>query len=106
MAKQLVVQKGRFNSKNLNLNMDVTGDTIISEIREQADQGSDLIATWTVVTVDASLGTFTLQLDDSDGLITQARGFMDVLRMSGGQPLSLLDEPLAVEFRGTVTHEP
>jgi hypothetical protein len=45
-------------------------------------------------------------LDDQEGLITAERGFMDVLLVTGGQPVSVFDEPLAVEFRGTVTVMP
>ncbi len=103
MAKQVVVQKARANTKNLNLNMDLTGDTITSEIRERPEQTSTLIATWTVTVVDASLGKYTLFLSESDSDVTQKEGFMDVLRMTGGRPVSVFDEPLSVEFRGTVT---
>lgn len=104
MAK-IVVHKGRVNVKSLKLNTDTTGETIKSEIRERDNIASPLIATWTVTAVDASAGEYNLFLDDSDSLIEHATGFMDVIRISGGQPIPAFDEPLAVEFRGSVTHE-
>ena len=106
MAKQIVVHKGRVNSKTLKLNMGVTGDDLYAEIRERPDQSSPLIATWVLTAEDTTIGKFNMFLDDQEGLITAERGFMDVLLVTGGQPVSVFDEPLAVEFRGTVTVMP
>jgi len=103
MPKQLVVHKGRANVVGVILGFDITGDTITSQIRERPDQDSPLIATWTVTVTTAGTGTLSLFLDDSANLITQSEGFMDIQRLSGGQPLTVFDEPLAVELRGTVT---
>lgn len=103
MGKQLVVHKGRVNVVAVNLGFDVTGETLTSEIRERPDQNSLLIATWTVSVTTAATGLLSLSLDDSTNEITQSEGFMDLKRMSGGQPLTVFDEPLAVEIRGTVT---
>lgn len=101
----MVVHKGRVNTKTLKLNMDTTGETIKSEIRERPDIASPLIATWTVTEVDEATGEYNLFLDDSDSLITQATGFMDVIRISGGQPIPCFNRVLAIEFEGSVTHE-
>lgn len=103
MAKALVVHKGRANVVAVNLGFSVTGETLTSEIRERADQDSPLIATWVITVVNAGLGTLSLFLDDSANEIEQSNGFMDIKRLSGGQPLAIFDEPLAVELRGTVT---
>lgn len=103
MSKQLVVHKGRVNVVAANLQMDISGATITSQIRERPEQDSPLIATWTVTVTDATTGKLSLFLDDAPNVIVQAKGFMDILRVTGGQPVSVFDEPLAVEFRGTVT---
>lgn len=103
MSQQLVVHKGRANVVAVNLQMNVTGETITSQIRERPEQDSPLIATWAVTVVTAATGVLQLFLDDSDSLIAHSRGFMDIVRLTGGQPVTVFDEPLAVEFRGTVT---
>jgi len=103
MSKQLVVHKGRYNTITVNVGIDLTGDTITSQIRERPEQSSELIAEWDVTVTDDSAGLLTLVLDDSANEITASKGFMDIKRDSGGNPLPVFDEPLAVEFRGSVT---
>lgn len=103
MPKQLVVHKGRVNVIAVNLGFDVTGETLTSEIRERPEQDSPLIATWTVTVTTAATGLLSLVLDDSSNTIAQSEGYMDIKRVSGGQPLTVFDEPLSVELRGTVT---
>jgi hypothetical protein len=86
------------------MGMDITGETFTSEIRSEPDQGAALIATFTVTVTDAAEGIITLVLDDSvTDDITVDSGFMDIKRVSGGEPLPTFDRPLEVEFRGTVT---
>jgi hypothetical protein len=104
MSSQVIVHKGRTNVMTVKLNINVSGETFTSQIRERPDQNSELIATWTVTVTDVATGVLSLLLDDSvTSTITHSNGFMDIKRFSGGQPLSVFDEPVAVEFRGTVT---
>lgn len=103
MGKQLVVHKGRVNVVAVNLGFDITGETLTSQIRERTDQDSPLIADWTVSIVTPGTGVLSLLLDDTDNSIEHSTGFMDIKRLTGGQSLSVFDEPLAVELRGTVT---
>lgn len=101
---KIVVQKNRTNVISVNLGVNVTGDTITSEIRTQPDQSSVLIVPWTVTVVNALTGELTLTIDN--GLLTDVphrQGYMDLKRVTGGEPISVFDEPLEVEFRGTVT---
>jgi hypothetical protein len=102
MSNTIVVHKGRTNILPVSLGIDVSGDTITSEIRTPSGV---LIATWNVTfDGDGSNGEIVLMLDD---LITAAiaypSGLMDIKRLSGGEPLSIFDKPVEVEFREVVT---
>lgn len=48
MSNQVVVHKGRTNVVRVDLGIDVSADTITSEIRSEPDVEGTLIATWTV----------------------------------------------------------
>ena len=104
MANELVVHLDRTNIFTCNLGIDITGETITSEIRTQPDTDSTLVATFAVGVVDASEGEITLTLDNSvTGGITVKSGYMDLKRNSGGEPLPVFDRPLEVRFQGAVT---
>lgn len=105
MSNKVIVYKGRTNVLAVSLGINVQADTITSQIRSEPDQGSDLIATWTVTNkTNGSDGEIILTLDDAvTKLITANSGYMDLKRVTGGQPVSIFDQPLEVDFRGTVT---
>lgn len=111
MAKQTVVHKGRYAIKRVNLNEDLSGYSIgnfVSQIRARPDRSSELIAEWEIV-FDNGTGTdgilrLTME-DEVTGAITQDTGYMDVMRIDGGQKTSCFDEPLPVEFRGMPSDE-
>lgn len=103
-SNKVVVHKNRTNTLIVDLGMDVTGDTFTSEIRAAPDHESNLITTWTVVVTNAGSGILTLTLDDTlTGDITVDSGYMDIKRVTGGEPVPLLDRPIEVSFQGTVT---
>jgi hypothetical protein len=63
-----------------------------------------LVATFTVAVIDAPTGELTLTLDNTPASgITVDFGYMDIKRVSGGEPLPVFDRPLEVKFRGVVT---
>lgn len=103
--RKLIVYKDRTNVVQLNLGFDVSADIITSQIREQTNKDSTLIATWTVAFAgDGTDGQLILTLDNSlVAAITRRSGFMDIKRLSGGEPLPVFDSPLEVEFLGSVT---
>lgn len=105
MSSEVVVHKGRTNVVRVHMGIDVSSDTITSEIRTEPDQESPLIATWTVTfETDGTDGKLVLILDDLiTGEVTVDGGYMDLKRMSGGEPVPVFDRPLEVSFRGTVT---
>lgn len=104
MASKVIVHKGRTNTLRVNLGVNVTGDTLTSEIRAEPDAASLLIATWTVTVTDAVNGILTLTLDDViTAQITATSGYMDIKRITATQPVPVFDRPLEVSFRGTVT---
>lgn len=104
MANKVIVHKNRTNTIQVDLGIDISGDTVTSEIRTEEDVESTLIATWVVTVTNATEGLLTLVLDDTTtGQITVDSGFMDLKRVSSGEPLAVFDRPLEVSFRGTVT---
>ena len=110
MAKQTVVHKGRYAIKRVNLNEDISSygaAAFISQIRARPEHTSELIVEWTVAfDTDGTDGVLRLTLEDSvTGAITHTSGFMDVMRVDGGQKTSLFDEALPVEFRGMPSDE-
>jgi hypothetical protein len=103
--KQINVDKGRTVVIPVSLGYDVSGDTITSQIRTGRNQESDLIATWSVsFATDGTDGELVLTLDNSvTSLIEKTSGYMDIKRVSAGEPVSVIDEPLEVIFKDTIT---
>lgn len=105
MASSVIVHKGRTNIITVSMGYDVSADTITSEIRAEPDTESLLIATWTVTFVtDGTDGELLLTMDS---VITEqikaSGGYMDLKRVTGGEPLPVFERPLEVQFQGTVT---
>lgn len=102
MINTIVVHKGRTNIITASLGIDVSGDTLTSEIRTAS---GTLIATWSVAfDGDGTDGEIILTMDNSvTSAIEQPSGFMDLKRISNGEPLPVFDKPLEVEFRETIT---
>lgn len=105
MAKSLIVYKNRTNIVPVALGIDVSADTFESDIREGASVDAELIAEWTVsFSTDGTDGDLLLTLDDSvTSTIVQTFGYMDIKRISDGEPLPVFDNALRVEFRDVVT---
>lgn len=105
MSNQVVVHKGRTNTLTVSMGIDVSLDTITSEIRASTSTTSALIATWSVAfATDGTDGELVLTLDDTATSAIEAdRGYMDLKRVTGGEPVPVFDKPLEVIFRGSVT---
>lgn len=102
---QIVVHKDRTTVVTVSLGMDVSEDTITSEIREGRSSETALIAEWSVAfDTDGVDGELILTIDDSVASdITQRKGYMDMKRVSGGEALSVFDHPLEVVFADSIT---
>lgn len=102
---QLIVYKDRTAIVPVSLGMDVSNDTITSQIRVGKDFESDLIAEWVVTFLtDGTDGELLLTLDDSvTAAITHDTGYMDMKRVTGGEPVPVFDKPLEVLFKNSVT---
>jgi hypothetical protein len=105
MSNQVIVHKSRTNTLLVDLGIDVSDDTITSQIRSEPNSDSPLLATWVVAFVtDGTDGELVFTLDDTfTSQITANSGYMDVKRVTGGEPVPVFDKPLEVVFRGTVT---
>lgn len=101
----LVVHKGRTEIVTLSLGYDASNEVFTSQIREGRRLSSDLIAEWNVTfATDGTDGELVLTLDDSiTSGIEKTTGFMDVKRVTGGEPLPAFDGQLEVVFRDVVT---
>lgn len=102
---QLIVHKGRTNIVPVSLGFDVSNDDLTSEIRVNKDPESTLLATWTVsFASDGTDGELILTLDDSvTSEIEKSTGYMDIKRVTAGEPVSVFDEPIEVLFRNVIT---
>lgn len=102
---KLVVHKGRTNVVPVSLGYDVSSDTITSEIRTHKAPDADLIATWSVTFLtDGTDGELLLTLDDSvTEDIDETNGYMDIKRVTSGEPLPVFDSPIEVVFETVVT---
>ena len=102
---KVIVHKGRTNTLQINMGLNIASDTFTSEIRAEPTVDSPLIATWTVAFLtDGTDGKLKLTLDDQiTKLIAPNSGYMDLKRISGSEPVPVFDRPLEVSFRGTVT---
>lgn len=101
---QLRVFKGRTNVYRLELGIDVSTDDITSQIRTEPDSNAPLIADFEVTFVtDGTDGKLDLRIDDViTSQISETNGWMDIKRVSGGEPIPTFD-PIEVVFIGTVT---
>lgn len=101
---ELTVYKNRTNKITVSLGIDVSTDTFTSEIREKQLSSSPLISTWLVeFLTDGTDGELVMTLDDSEVQnVTAKSGYMDLKRMSGGEPLPVF-APIKVVFVETVT---
>lgn len=103
--QQIIVQRGRTIVVPVSLGFNVSEDVFTSQIREEIDPESELIAEWDVsFNTDGTDGELVLTLDDAvTTAIVQSVGYMDLKRVSGGEPLPVLVEPLEVYFEDVVT---
>lgn len=102
---QITVFKGRTTVLPVKLSYDISQDLITSQIRKGRSHRSELIAEWTVSHLtDGTDGELIFSLDDSEtGLVTAHMGYMDIKRVTGGEPVPVLDDPIVVNFRNVVT---
>jgi len=104
MTSKIVVHKGRTNTLTVDMGIDVSADTITSEIRSEANYDSPLLATWIVTHTPGKPNELILTLDDlATRQIKANSGYMDIKRVTGSEPVPVYDRPLEVTFRGTVT---
>lgn len=104
-SNAIVVYRNRTNVISMGLGLDVSADTITSEIRREPLSTSELLASWTVTFRTTGVdGELILTLDNSQTVnIEDNVGYMDLKRVTAGEPVPVLEEPILVEFRDVVT---
>lgn len=105
---QLKIHRGRTHVSVVSLGRDISGMTFKSEIRAGQSPDADLIAVWGISIIgDGSTGQLRLSLDNSiTSQVTETIGYMDVLRVEGGEPYSEFSAPLQVVFIDMPTEPP
>lgn len=101
----VIVHKHRTNILPVQLSYDVSDMTMRSQIRKGLTQDTDLIAEWEVhLKTDGRDGALVLILDDSaTSEITETHGYMDMKRISDGEPYPVFEEAIPVLFRNVIT---
>jgi hypothetical protein len=105
MYDSIIIHRNRTNKVLVSVGIDVSQDTITSQIRTEKSSTSTLIATWVVSYVtNGSDGELVLTLDNSAlTSVEESYGYMDLKRVSAGEPLSIFKYPVKVLFQGVVT---
>ena len=101
----VIVYKNRTTRISVSVGIDVSGDVLTSEIKPDEKGEGDVIVPWHVeFLTDGVDGELVLTIDNSVATgITHVTGFMDMKRMSAGEPLPVWIKPLKVVFRNAVT---
>lgn len=81
--------------------MDLSEDVITSQIRRGRSTTSHKIVEFEIrPKTDGKDGRFIFTIDDSNlQSITDVMGYLDIKRMSGGEPLPVLESPIEVVFQ-------
>jgi hypothetical protein len=99
----IVIHRGRTERVAVKLSYSVSSDVITSQIRIAMNPTSTFIANF-VVSVSSDGRTIYLDLDDFETQnITQSGGYMDIKRVTGGEPVNVLQHPIPVIFVDSVT---
>lgn len=87
------------------LGYDVSEDDLSSQIRVTEDPESDLLATWAIGFVtDGTDGELILTLDASEtNVTTHSKGYMNIKRISAGEPYVVFDGVLECVFEDVPT---
>lgn len=105
MSGEIVVYKARTNVLTIGLGYDVSADTLTSQVRSEPDLDAPLLMEWDVAfATDGTDGELVLTVDDLvTSEISANSGYMDLKRVTGGEPVPVFDRPVEVVFRGTAT---
>ena len=101
----ITVRKNRTNIVEVQLSYDLSTSAITSQIRRGRSPDTALIAEWDVrYKTDGTDGCLIFTLDDSvTAEIEDKTGYMDILRMEEGEPITVLEYPLSVVFQEVIT---
>jgi len=105
MGNIITVPKGRTKTVKVSLGRDVSTSEFSSDIREDRNKESGLIASWVIgFETDGTDGELIFTLDD---LVTAevdvTSGYMDIKEVKDGEPTNANYEPLEVQFVNVIT---
>lgn len=102
MADSLVVYKQRTNIfEFIFFGQDLSQDVLTSQIRRGQSSNSHKIAEFDIrPRTDGKDGRYIFTIDDSElENIPDVVGWLDIKRVSGGEPLAVLESPIPVTFQ-------
>ena len=96
---------GRTNEVEIDFGEDVSTSSVSSQIREEPNSQSPLIAQWTSsFKTNGADGVVVLKLQPTDlSSVTEERGYMDIKRVVGGESVVDLDNHIKVIFIKPIT---
>lgn len=99
------VWRGRTTTLQVSLSYDVSSDIIKSQIRQGRNPQSTLITEWNVsYKTDGTDGELIFTIDDAVSTgIADNYGYMDIMRITDNEPVSVFDDPFPVVFKDVVT---
>lgn len=103
--KPVVVDLGRTNIITISVGYDLSDSVVTSQIREEEDRASPIIAEWAVTFKTNGVdGELVLTMDNLvSTAITKQEGYMDLKRVVNGEPFSIFAKPILVKFQKVVT---
>lgn len=101
----VVIHRNRTEILQVKLRWDVSVDEYKSEIRAGKHPNSEKLAEWEIdLLTDGSDGELLLKLDNSvTKNLAKGSAYMDILRISGGEPLPVFNDSIPVVIRDSVT---
>ena len=103
--KTIRVYKNRTNVLLVRFGRDISADEFSSQIKEDKTSSSEVVVAWAPsFETDGTDGVLRLVLSNElIATITKSIGYMDIKRMSAGEPLPVFKELIEVHFKETIT---
>lgn len=105
MLDRITVHKHRATVISFGFGIDLSQDTLTSQIRDSKNSTGNDLGFWDIQPLtDGTDGRYVFTFSPEKAtLVTVDKGYMDVKRVSGGQPLTLMNRILTVEFKDVIT---
>ena len=98
------VHKHRTTELHVILPYPTENDIFTSQVRKGRSQATEVIVEWNVSKSEESSNKLILVIDDElASTITETTGYMDIKRVTAGEPLAVFNDPILVTFKDVIT---